>query len=197
MLTIKKRIRLVVLALGLASMATIVHAENWPQFRGPNRDGISTEKGLLRAWPEGGPEVLWSTEVGQGYSAAAIHDGKVFFNDYDEGGSEWQVRSVKLDDGSELWRFREPRRIRPNHGITRTVPATDGKSYGLADIAGEKGTVIAFICNHCPYVKAVAGRMAADARTLIGAGVGFAAICSNGTPRSSAMCSATWRTIAG
>jgi peroxiredoxin len=59
------------------------------------------------------------------------------------------------------------------------LPATDGKSYGLADIAGEKGTVIAFICNHCPYVKAVAGRMAADARTLMGAGVGFAAICSN------------------
>jgi peroxiredoxin len=59
------------------------------------------------------------------------------------------------------------------------LPATDGKTYAYADIAGEKGTVIAFICNHCPYVKAIAGRMAADARTLAGAGVGFAAICSN------------------
>ncbi|WP_319773479.1 thioredoxin family protein [Breoghania sp.] len=59
------------------------------------------------------------------------------------------------------------------------LPATDGKTYTLADIAGPRGTVIAFICNHCPYVKAVVARMVADARTLMGEGVGFAAICSN------------------
>ena len=52
-------------------------------------------------------------------------------------------------------------------------------SYALKDIAGEKGTVIVFICNHCPYVKAVIGRLAADARVLMGEGVGFAAISSN------------------
>ena len=39
------------------------------------------------------------------------------------------------------------------------LPATDGKSYALADVAGAKGTVIAFICNHCPYVKAVIDRL--------------------------------------
>jgi peroxiredoxin len=59
------------------------------------------------------------------------------------------------------------------------LPATDGRTYALKDIAGEKGTVIVFICNHCPYVKAVIDRLAADARVLIGEGVGFAAICSN------------------
>jgi hypothetical protein len=46
-------------------------------------------------------------------------------------------------------------------------------------VAGERGTVIVFICNHCPYVKAVIGRMVQDARELKGEGVGFAAICSN------------------
>ena len=46
-------------------------------------------------------------------------------------------------------------------------------------MAGEKGTVIVFICNHCPYVKAVIARLVADARVLMGEGVGFAAICSN------------------
>ena len=61
------------------------------------------------------------------------------------------------------------------------LPATDGKTYALDDIAGEKGTVIVFICNHCPYVKAVIGRMVADARTLMAEGIGFAAICSNDT----------------
>ena len=51
-----------------------------------------------------------------------------------------------------------------------TLPATDGKTYGLADVAGENGTVVVFICNHCPYVKAVVDRMVADAKTLAGGG---------------------------
>jgi peroxiredoxin len=59
------------------------------------------------------------------------------------------------------------------------LPATDGKTYTLEDIAGGKGTVIAFICNHCPYVKAVIDRLAQDARVLLAEGIGFAAICSN------------------
>lgn len=59
------------------------------------------------------------------------------------------------------------------------LPATDGRSYRLADVAGEKGTVIVFICNHCPYVKAIVDRMAADAATLKAEGIGFGAICSN------------------
>jgi len=59
------------------------------------------------------------------------------------------------------------------------LPATDGRTYRLDDIAGEKGTVIVFICNHCPYVIAVIDRLVADARALQAEGVGFAAICSN------------------
>jgi peroxiredoxin len=59
------------------------------------------------------------------------------------------------------------------------LPATDGRAYSLNDVAGKNGTVIVFICNHCPYVKAVIDRMAADARTLMAEGIGFAAICSN------------------
>ena len=59
------------------------------------------------------------------------------------------------------------------------LPATDGKTYALDDVAGEKGTVVVFICNHCPYVKAVIDRMVSDARVLMSEGVGFAAICSN------------------
>ena len=59
------------------------------------------------------------------------------------------------------------------------LPATDGKTYALRDIAGEKGSVVVFICNHCPYVKAVIDRLAADARVLMAEGIGFAAICAN------------------
>jgi peroxiredoxin len=59
------------------------------------------------------------------------------------------------------------------------LPATDGRTYTLADVAGEKGTVIAFICNHCPYVKASIDRFIADARALMKEGIGVVAICSN------------------
>lgn len=59
------------------------------------------------------------------------------------------------------------------------LPATDARTYGLDDIAGPAGTVIVFICNHCPYVKAVIDRLVADARVLMAEGIGFAAICSN------------------
>ena len=59
------------------------------------------------------------------------------------------------------------------------LPATDGKTYSLSDVAGPMGVVIAFICNHCPYVLAVLDRIIRDARDLSDHGVGFAAICSN------------------
>ena len=60
-----------------------------------------------------------------------------------------------------------------------SLPATDGRPYTLTDVAGPNGTVIVFICNHCPYVKAVIDRLTADARALMAEGIGFAAISSN------------------
>lgn len=59
------------------------------------------------------------------------------------------------------------------------LPATDGKIYALTDIRGPKGTLIAFICNHCPYVKSVIDRLVRDAKDLQSAGIGVAAICAN------------------
>jgi peroxiredoxin len=59
------------------------------------------------------------------------------------------------------------------------VPGVNGRTYALADVAGRNGTLIAFICNHCPYVKAIALNLARDAAELRGLGVYTAAICSN------------------
>jgi peroxiredoxin len=59
------------------------------------------------------------------------------------------------------------------------LPATDGKTYSLADVRGPNGTLVVFICNHCPYVKAIAPRLVRDANDLEAAGIGVAAICSN------------------
>jgi peroxiredoxin len=59
------------------------------------------------------------------------------------------------------------------------LPATDGRRYRLADLKGREGTVVVFICNHCPYVKAIIDNLIRDARELRGMGVNLVAICSN------------------
>lgn len=125
--TVSTRAAIVATAIPLAILALpcAARSADWPQFRGPDRTAISPETGLLREWPESGPEVLWSLEAGEGYASPAVRDGKVFFNDYDEKSSEWLVRCLSLANGKELWRFSERKRIRPNHAITRTVPAVD------------------------------------------------------------------------
>jgi peroxiredoxin len=57
----------------------------------------------------------------------------------------------------------------------------DGRTYTLADVRGRKGTLVAFICNHCPYVKAIAGRLAEEAKALAGLGIGTIAVMPNDT----------------
>ncbi|MEO1492415.1 MAG: thioredoxin family protein [Pseudomonadota bacterium] len=60
-----------------------------------------------------------------------------------------------------------------------SLPATDGKTYALSDLAGETGTLVMFICNHCPYVTSAIDRIVREAAALAEHGIGIAAICSN------------------
>ena len=65
------------LALVLSSQTAI--AEDWPQWQGPNRNAVSSESGLLKAWPEGGPRLAWRIEgLGGGDSAPAVAGGKIY-----------------------------------------------------------------------------------------------------------------------
>lgn len=59
------------------------------------------------------------------------------------------------------------------------LPATDGRRYRLADARGPHGLLVMFICNHCPYVKAIRGRMVRDASELQALGIGVVAISAN------------------
>jgi peroxiredoxin len=63
--------------------------------------------------------------------------------------------------------------------IDFALKGTDGRTYALADVSGENGTLVMFICNHCPYVQAVIDRIIRDARELAPLGVTSIAICSN------------------
>lgn len=76
----------------------------------------------------------------------------------------------------------------PDERLNRTapdfsLPGTHGATVSLDSVRGERGTVVAFICNHCPYVVSAARRMVEDAQTLAGEGVGFVAICANDATR--------------
>ena len=61
------------------------------------------------------------------------------------------------------------------------LQAVDGRTYSLADIRGPKGTLVVFICNHCPYVKASINRIVTEANALREIGIGTIAIMPNNT----------------
>jgi outer membrane protein assembly factor BamB len=75
--------------------------EEWPQWGGPRRDFTSKATGLARRWPEGGPPVLWRQPLGEGYSAIAVRDGRLYTM-YREGATEVVV-SMDAGDGRTLW----------------------------------------------------------------------------------------------
>ncbi len=60
-----------------------------------------------------------------------------------------------------------------------SLEGIDGKTYSLAEVAGPQGTLIVFMCNHCPYVRAIAGRLAEEAKALAALGIGVAGINAN------------------
>lgn len=110
--------------LFFACMANAV-AQDWPQFLGPHRNSISEEKGLLRSWPESGPQVLWSTDVGIGYGGPVVKNGKVYLLDRND--EEMDVmRCFELSSGKELWNYSYPAPGEVMFPGSRSVPAIDG-----------------------------------------------------------------------
>ena len=114
-------------------LGTLAWAADWPQWRGPNRDGISAETGLLDVWPKGGPPLVWKIQgLGEGYSSAAVASGRLFIQG--QRGDEEYVLAFDAGTGKQLWRvhtgipFNESR----GHG-PRSTPTVDGdRVYALA-----------------------------------------------------------------
>jgi outer membrane protein assembly factor BamB len=113
--------RLVVFLISLNLMAA-----DWPQWRGPNRDGISSETGLLATWPSGGPPVVWKTDgLGEGYSSLAIAGGRLYTQG--QRGRQEFVLAFDVKTGKKVWETAVSRDYRNDRGDgPRGTPTLDG-----------------------------------------------------------------------
>src|SRR5262245_59410314 len=82
-------------------------AEDWPCWRGPHRDGISREAGLLQNWPADGPRVLWRAELSGGFSSVAVAKGLLYTHTAKDKKEEVVV-CLDAVTGQEVWRYRYP-----------------------------------------------------------------------------------------
>ncbi|NLT78637.1 MAG: PQQ-binding-like beta-propeller repeat protein [Planctomycetes bacterium] len=119
----KTRTTLVAVVLMVAAGSSL--AADWPQYLGPARNSTSPEKGLLRSWPEKGPEVLWTVAVGIGYGGPVVKDGKVYLLDRDDKVGD-NLRCLDLTNGNELWNFAYDAPGRVMFPGSRSVPIVDG-----------------------------------------------------------------------
>ena len=88
-----------------------VQANDWPQWRGPNRDAVSTEKGLLQDWPTSGPLLVWkATGLGLGYSTVSVAQGHVFV--VGDKGQESFALALKVDDSKKFGQRSSARPVR-------------------------------------------------------------------------------------
>src|SRR5262245_38723788 len=96
--TTTKRLLLSSISFGLAMTAA-----DWPQWRGPQRSGISAETGLLKQWPPQGPKLLWQVkDIGDGYGAPAIAGARIYIVSSRGPDNEF-VQALSVEDGKPLW----------------------------------------------------------------------------------------------
>jgi outer membrane protein assembly factor BamB len=114
------------LVLSLSAMVSNRAVDDWPQWRGPNRDGISPETGLLKDWPQGGPPLAWkATGAGEGYSSFAVTQGRVYTLGA-RGNTEY-VLAYEAETGKRLWEVAHGRRFSNDRGDgPRATPTIDG-----------------------------------------------------------------------
>ncbi|MFA5533362.1 MAG: PQQ-binding-like beta-propeller repeat protein [Mariniphaga sp.] len=99
-------------------------SEIWPRFRGLDFDNISkSPTKLIDDFGSTGPKILWTKDLGEGHSGAAIYKGLVYILDYDEEKRADLLRCYSLIDGKEMWVRGYGLNVKRNHGMSRTIPA--------------------------------------------------------------------------
>jgi outer membrane protein assembly factor BamB len=112
------------------SADTAAPASDWSQWRGPERDGVSRERGLLKQWPAGGPKLLWQlNDIGDGYSTPAVVGSRLYLMS-NRGMDNEFVQALSTRDGKTLWTTRVGNVGNPNqnppYAKARSTPTVDG-----------------------------------------------------------------------
>jgi outer membrane protein assembly factor BamB len=138
------RVRNFVLAAGLVIAAGIVSAADWPQWRGPDRSGVSGETGLLKSIPEGGPKLLWTfEEAGIGYSGPAVVGTRLYSAGADADADKEFVFCIDTSTGKEVWRTPFPKLSDDTKLLTqwgggpRGTPTIDGDVLYVLGVKGD------------------------------------------------------------
>lgn len=128
----KSLIGLAVITLFLSTEIAAQVAADWPQWRGPNRDGISKETGLLKQWPEQGPPLVWkATGAGGGYSSMSVANGRLYTMGL-RGDQEFVI-AFDVATGKEVWATPHGKAYRDSRGDgPRGTPTFEGgRLYSL------------------------------------------------------------------
>lgn len=112
------------------SNSPVVSTADWPQWRGPARDGISQDSGLLKLWPAGGPKLLWQVnDIGDGYSTPVVVGSRIYLMSNHGMDNEF-VQALSTKDGKPIWTTRVGNVGNPNQNPSypkaRSTPTVDG-----------------------------------------------------------------------
>jgi outer membrane protein assembly factor BamB len=123
----------------IVALAAAAGAADWPQFRGPHRDGVSAETHLVKTWPATGPRVLWKVPIGEGYSHLAVVGGRIYTlyaTAQDEMLAGFDART-----GRRIWALRiDGKYVNDQGNGPRSTPTWDG---GRLYVLGAQGKLVA------------------------------------------------------
>ena len=124
-------------AIALSASVTIQALEDWPQWRGPHRDGLSAEKNLLKSWPQDGPPLAWRVGgAGEGYSSFAVAGGRIFT--LGARGDREYVVAFDAASGKRLWEVAHGSRFKNDRGDgPRSTPTVDGARLYVFGASGD------------------------------------------------------------
>jgi outer membrane protein assembly factor BamB len=130
---LRTRIALFIVLLACA------RAEDWPQFLGPERNGVYSGNDLAAKWPSGGPPVVWKKDVGQGFSAPVVSQGKLIL--FHRLGDKEVVEELDAATGHPIWKFEYPTHYRDDFGFDEGPRAAPTISGGRVYTFGAEGSL--------------------------------------------------------
>ena len=136
----RRRLALAIASISVLSLPVVVSnraPDDWPQWRGPNRDGVSGERGLLKEWPSAGPPLAWKAGgAGEGYSSFSTANGRLYTLGA-RGGAEY-VMAFDAATGKKLWEAQHGQRFSNDRGDgPRATPTIEGDKLYAFGASGD------------------------------------------------------------